>query len=91
MECPQICHGGMHSLWCSDTVTSLSIGGGKIRSSLVELFFKGGSWNNEETGELRKRTPQVFKGTSILEFLIYFKPNLQKFIKHSFLASWQDK
>jgi hypothetical protein len=39
----------------------------------------------------RRRILQLFKETSTLEFLTYFKPNLQKFIKHTVFASWQDK
>jgi hypothetical protein len=44
-----------------------------------------------ETGEVRKRIREVFMETSVAEFVAYMKPNLQKFIRHNFVASWQDK
>ena len=40
-----------------------------------------------ETGEVRKRIREVFMETSVAEFIAYLKPNLQKFIRHNFVAS----
>jgi hypothetical protein len=45
---------------------------------------------NTETGETRKKIQEVHKETSVLEFIAYFRPNLQKFIKHNYVATWQD-
>jgi hypothetical protein len=45
---------------------------------------------NEVTGEPRKRIREVYKQTLSAEFVTYLKPKLQKFIKHNFIASWQD-
>jgi hypothetical protein len=46
---------------------------------------------SEETGEVRKRIREVFMETTIAEFVAYLKPNFQKFIRHNFVANWQDK
>jgi hypothetical protein len=43
-----------------------------------------------EDGEPKKRIREVFKKTSIPEFLDYFLPNLAKFVIHNFVARWQD-
>jgi hypothetical protein len=40
---------------------------------------------------VKKRIREVFKETPTSEFIAYLKPNLQKFIKHNFVTSWQDK
>jgi hypothetical protein len=43
-----------------------------------------------DMGETRKKIHEVFKETSMAEFISYFKPNLKKFIKHNYVATWQD-
>lgn len=44
----------------------------------------------DATGVVKKRIQEVFKETTSVEFLQYLKPNLQKFIKHNYVACWQD-
>jgi hypothetical protein len=43
-----------------------------------------------EDGQPKKRIREVFKKTSVPEFLDYFLPNLTKFVTHNFVARWQD-
>ena len=43
-----------------------------------------------ELGQPKKRIREVYKHTTILEFLDYLKPNLTKFVTHNFVARWQD-
>lgn len=43
-----------------------------------------------EDGQPRKRITEVFKQTSVREFLDYFLPNLTKFVTQNFVARWQD-
>jgi hypothetical protein len=45
---------------------------------------------NPDIGETRKKIQEVFKETSVVEFISYLKPNLKKFIKHNYVATWQD-
>ena len=42
-------------------------------------------------GEPRKKLQLVYKNTTSAEFLAYFKPKLQFFVQHSFVARWEDR
>ena len=46
---------------------------------------------NSETGKEKKRIDEVFKETSPGEFIAYLKPKVCAFIKHNFIANWQDQ
>ncbi len=52
--------------------------------------FEIGVVRQSKDGQPRKRIREVFKETSTTKFLTYLKLNLQKFIKHNFVVSWQD-
>jgi hypothetical protein len=43
-----------------------------------------------EARQPKKRIREVYKNTSVSEFLEYLKPNLTKFVTHNFVARWQD-
>jgi hypothetical protein len=43
-----------------------------------------------EAGQPKKRIREVYKNTSVSEFLEYLKPNLTKFVTYNFVARWQD-
>jgi hypothetical protein len=42
-------------------------------------------------GKALKKLNLVYKTTSSNEFIDYMKPKLQHFIKHNFVAKWEDK
>jgi hypothetical protein len=42
-------------------------------------------------GEPRKKLRLIYKNTTSAEFLEYFIPKLQFFVKHSFVAKWEDR
>jgi hypothetical protein len=44
----------------------------------------------EEDEQPRKWIKEVLKDTSTVNFLTYLKSNMQKLIKHNFVACWQD-
>lgn len=46
---------------------------------------------NKATGELRRRIREVHKETTTANFLLYMIPNVHKFIKHNYIAWWQDR
>jgi hypothetical protein len=43
-----------------------------------------------EDGQPKKKIREVFKKTSVPEFLDYFLSNLAKFVIHNYVARWQD-
>jgi hypothetical protein len=43
-----------------------------------------------DEGRLEKRIKRTFKETTTSMFLDYLQPKLQQFIKHNFVARWQD-
>jgi hypothetical protein len=43
-----------------------------------------------EDGRPKKRVKECFKETSSSTFIEYLRPNIQKFVKHDFVARWQD-
>jgi len=43
-----------------------------------------------DEGIPNKRIKEAFKETSLSMFLDYLRPSLQVFIKHNFVARWQD-
>ena len=43
-----------------------------------------------DDGEPRKRIQEVFMETSCVEFIDYLKPKLKEFVRHNFVARWQD-
>lgn len=44
-----------------------------------------------EDGQAKKKIQEVFKQTSVSEFLDFLRPKLAKFVAHNFVARWQDK
>lgn len=42
-------------------------------------------------GKALKRLTLVYKKTTSDEFIDYLKPNLDFFVKHNFVARWEDK
>jgi hypothetical protein len=56
----------------------------------VEVLRKVVAGISEETCEERKKIQEVYKETTAAEFVDFFKPNLQRFIKHNYVATWQD-
>jgi hypothetical protein len=42
-------------------------------------------------GEERKKLQLVYKKTTSNQFLSYLKPKLQEFVRHSFVAKWEDE
>jgi hypothetical protein len=46
---------------------------------------------SDQTDEPRKRIREVFKETTAADFVAYLKPNIQKFIRHNYVACWQDQ
>ena len=45
---------------------------------------------DRETGKPKKRLQEVFQETDPLQFITYLKPKVAAFIKHNFIANWQD-
>lgn len=42
-------------------------------------------------GEKRRKLQLVYKNTTSDEFLAYFRPKVQFFVQHSFVAKWEDR
>jgi hypothetical protein len=63
---------------------------GNVGYKLSWRRFEIGVVGQIDDGQPRKWIKEVFKETSTKDFLAYLKPNLQKFIKHNFVACWQD-
>jgi hypothetical protein len=45
---------------------------------------------SEDTGDERKKIQEMYKETTAAKFMEFFKPNLKRFIKHNYVATWQD-
>lgn len=45
---------------------------------------------DRETGKPKKRLQEVYQETSPVQFINYMKPKVEAFIKHNFIANWQD-
>jgi len=60
----------------------------KIRWKCFEYIKIG---THLETGKDKKRIDEVFKETSAREFIAYLKPKVSGFVKHNFIANWQDQ
>ena len=45
---------------------------------------------NERTGDEKRRIREQYKETPSSEFFRYFKPKLSGFIRHNYIARWQD-
>ena len=45
---------------------------------------------DRETGKPKKRLQEVYQETSPVLFINYMKPKIAAFIKHNFIANWQD-
>ena len=60
----------------------------KVRWKCFEYITVG---TNSEAGKEKKRIDEVFKETSPGEFIAYLKPKVCAFIKHNFIANWQDQ
>jgi hypothetical protein len=44
-----------------------------------------------KNGKPLKKLTLVYKNTSSNEFVEYLKPKIQHFVRHNFMARWQDK
>jgi hypothetical protein len=42
-------------------------------------------------GQTLKKLTLMYKSTTIDKFINYLKPKLQHFVKHNFIAHWEDK
>ena len=43
-----------------------------------------------QKGETRKKLALMYKSTTSSEFIQYLKPKIEFFVKHNFVATWQD-
>jgi hypothetical protein len=58
---------------------------------VIEWHFFALETTVSRNGQSLKKLTLVYKTTTSYEFIDYLKPKLQHFVKHKFVAWWEDK